>query len=109
MVNSWMNFGPQRAIIGYKMPDGRIVDHVSFPSQNFEIIWSEPYFWGKIPDSDKRTMVEKGWPALPEGLKKYLLFEAEQTKAPIEAVSLGPYARDTVTKGLYEETVGAIG
>ncbi len=96
-------YGPQRAIIGYRRPDGKVVDHLSFP-EKVEIIWSKPYQWGKISEADKRRMIKDGFDAFPVGMQERLIMEAIETGTPVSAVSLGAYFQDTVTKGLYEET-----
>ncbi|MFH1977790.1 MAG: adenylosuccinate synthetase [Candidatus Aenigmatarchaeota archaeon] len=99
-------YGPQRAIIGYKLPNGEVVDHLSFEGE-FEVIWSEPYHWGKLSPEEVKKIVEQGFDVMPDGMKAYLLMEAELTGAPIVAVGLGPLLNDTVTKGLYEGTIEA--
>lgn len=99
-------FGPQRAIIGYRRPDGEEVTHVSFPweLEGTELLWSDEYQWDPLTPKRKREMVEKGWPALDEGMKEYLLMVARQTNTRISAIGLGRSREDIVTTGLYEET-----
>lgn len=62
-----------------------------------------------LSEGESKSIVSKGFQALPGGMKEFLLDLAVFTCVPISIVSLGPERELTVTKGAAEETGKAIG
>ena len=96
--------GPQRAVLGYETSGGKVKDHVSFPGEGSEIVWSPEFHWGKISESERRRMIDGGFDKLDPGIQEFAVMVAKYTGAPISGLAMGQYHTDTVTKGLYEET-----
>lgn len=52
--------------------------------------------WEDLSKGDLKKVVEKGYSALPEGMKKYLDKIEEELNVPIEIVSVGPGREETI-------------
>ena len=93
-----------RASTGYRKGSDATEDF-PFRLEGWEPVYSgKTYFWESMSESDCREAVEKGYRALPEGMKEYVKDLVEHTGRPVSMISLSPRREITVVKDVQEET-----
>jgi len=93
-----------RAAVAYEKGDER-TEQFPFNLEGWKPVYSgKTYFFEKFTEADARLMAEKGYAALPEGMKEYIKDLVQYTKVPVSMVSLSPKREITVVKGVLEST-----
>lgn len=86
--------------------DDRIID---FDPDSKNIIYNEnTYYWEKLTNNDYRNIIIKGFQALPDGMKQYIIDLAVFTNVPVSMISVGPERNMIIVKGVFEATKKAI-
>ncbi len=92
--------------IGYEK-GGQRFNHMVSDLEGVKPIYSDKvYDFSKIDFNDelRDKILEKGWKALPEVMKQYVLDIARFTSRPVGIISIGPGREHKIEEGVYKAT-----
>ncbi|MBI2575277.1 adenylosuccinate synthase [Candidatus Woesearchaeota archaeon] len=94
-----------RAAVAYEKGSER-TERFPFNLEGWKPVYSsKEYYFEKFSEADAGLMAEKGYAALPEGMKEYIKDLVQYTKVPVSMISLSPKREITVVKGVLEGTM----
>jgi len=95
---------PFRAALAYEK-EGRKTTQFQFMLEGWKPVYGKKeYFWQPMTDAESIMAVEKGYDALPEGMKEYIKDLVVGTGIPVSMVSIGPQREMTVIKDVLKRT-----
>ncbi len=95
---------PFKAAVAYEK-DGKKTTRFPFKLEGWKPVYGrKEYFWPPMDENEKMAAVQKGYDALPQGMKEYVKDLAISTGAPVSMVSIGPEREMTVVKDALKRT-----
>jgi len=92
-----------KAAIAYEK-DGKKTEEFPFRLDGYKPIYEKEYYFDAMDEEECKGIVEKGYDALPEGVKEYVKDLVKYTKIPVSMISLSPKRDITVVKNVLERT-----
>ena len=95
---------PFTAAIAYEK-DGKKTTRFPFTLEGWKPVYGKKeYFWPLMNENEKTAAVQKGYDALPQGMKDYIKDLVVSTGVPVSIVSIGPQREMTVIKDVMKRT-----
>ncbi len=95
---------PFRAAIAYGK-NGNKTTRFPFALEGWRPVYGKKeYFWQPMTEKEAAAAVEKGYGALPEGMKEYVRDLVMSTGIPASMISIGPQREMTVVKDVLKRT-----
>lgn len=93
-----------RAAVAYKK-GSELTEKFPFKLEGWKPVYkSRTYFWPAMTEKECIEAVEKGYDALPSGMKQYIKDLVTYTGVPVSMISLSPKREITLTKDVLKRT-----